>query len=80
MNSKVRIEFTASGDTKEITLVFPEEADFPKAKISLLAPLGAALLGCKRGETAVYTAPGGEVEVKILEILYQPEANGDFDS
>lgn len=80
MNTEIRIEFTASGETKEVILVFPEEADFSKSKISLLAPLGAALLGCKRGETAVYTAPGGNVEVKIQEILYQPEANGDFES
>ncbi|WP_394706919.1 GreA/GreB family elongation factor [Marispirochaeta sp.] len=41
---------------------------------------GSALLGCKNGETVSYIAPGGEVIVKILEILYQPEANGDFTS
>jgi regulator of nucleoside diphosphate kinase len=80
MNSLIRIDNASSSGTEEITLVFPQEADYKLGKVSLLAPLGAALLGCRQGETVTYIAPGGEVKVKILEILYQPEANGDFVS
>jgi regulator of nucleoside diphosphate kinase len=80
MNSRVRIDNASSTGTEEIVLVFPQEADYEQGKISLLAPLGAALLGCKNGETVSSIAPGGEVIVKILKILYQPEANGDFTS
>ncbi|WP_319417341.1 GreA/GreB family elongation factor [Marispirochaeta aestuarii] len=78
MNSRIRIDNASSKGTEEITLVFPQEADYNQGKVSLLAPLGAALLGCRQGDTVTYIAPGGEVMVKIMEILYQPEANGDF--
>lgn len=78
MNSRVRIDNANSSGLEELVLVFPQEADYNQGKVSLLAPLGAALLGCKKGDTVSYIAPGGEVKVKIVEILYQPEANGDY--
>jgi regulator of nucleoside diphosphate kinase len=62
-----------------VTLVFPREADMGQRRISLFSPLGAALLGRRRGETVRYAAPGGEIEVRILDIVYQPEAAGRYD-
>ena len=78
MNSKVRFKDLTTGKSMTVTLVLPEEADFDEKKISLLAPLGVALLGCKAGEAVNYEAPGGIVKIAIEEILYQPEAAGEF--
>ena len=76
MNSEVRV-IEANGSTV-VKVVFPQEAEHGQGNVSILAPLGAALLGRKNGETVVYSAPGGEIEVTILEIVYQPEAAGDY--
>jgi len=62
---------------EEIFLPLPEEVDFDEKKISLLAPLVIALLGCKAGEAANYIAPGGTAKIAIEEILYQLGAAGE---
>lgn len=80
MNSEVRIESFSPESTSVVKLVFPQEADYTQGKISLLAPLGAAMLGHRKGDTVRYTAPGGEVQVRINDIVYQPERAGDFES
>ena len=60
-----------------MTLVFPEAADPEEGRISVLAPLGAALLGCRVGETVEFRVPGGAARsCEILIVLYQPEAAG----
>ncbi|MBN1835787.1 MAG: nucleoside diphosphate kinase regulator [Spirochaetales bacterium] len=80
LNSQVRVRDLGSGQEVTITLVFPQEADYEQKKVSLLAPLGAALLGRHTGEEVGYEAPGGSASVRIEEILYQPEAAGDYSS
>jgi len=74
MNSRVRIGDISNGGDVTVTLVFPQEADYEQKKVSLLAPLGAALLGCHAGEEICYQAPGGSTKIVIKEIIYQPEA------
>jgi regulator of nucleoside diphosphate kinase len=78
MNSQVRIKTLASGETMCVSLVFPQEADYGQRKISLLAPLGAALLGRLAGEAVCYQAPGGSIRILIEEIVYQPEAAREY--
>lgn len=78
INSVVRFKDLTTGDSMTVTLVLPDEADFNEKKISLLAPLGVALLGCKAGDMVKYKAPGGIAKIAIEEILYQPEAAGEF--
>lgn len=78
MRSRVRIRDTRSGDSDEYTLVYPDEADIDQNKVSVLAPLGLALLGSVAGQTISFEAPGGERRVRIEEIVYQPERAGDF--
>ena len=60
------------------TLVFPSEASIPEKKISILAPIGTALLGSRAGGTVDWPVPAGMRTVKIKEVLYQPEASGDY--
>jgi regulator of nucleoside diphosphate kinase len=78
MNSQVGIHDLSNGGTITVTLVFPQEADYEQKKVSLLAPLGAALLGCHAGEEICYEAPGGSTRILIKEILYQPEAAKEY--
>lgn len=79
MNSK--FSFLNLQENKEvtITLVYPGDANFSEGKISVLAPLGAALLGLRIGQSIEWTFPNGKTKtLKITKMLYQPEANGDW--
>ena len=78
MNSRVRLQDEASGQTLECNLVFPGEADASANRISIVAPLGTAILGYRVGDTVTWPMPGGERQYKIVEIAYQPEAAGDY--
>lgn len=76
MNSKVRFE-DESGQQREITLVYPKDADPQQSKISILAPVGAALIGLSVGQSVDWPLPGGRVRrLKIVDVLFQPEASG----
>ncbi|CAN5324829.1 nucleoside diphosphate kinase regulator [soil metagenome] len=78
MNSVISLEYVDTGRNLDVCLVYPEEADSVQNRISIFAPLATALLGCKRGALAKLTTPFGSVNVRIAQILYQPEAAGDF--
>lgn len=68
-------------DTKEnvtFTVVFPNEANADDDKISVLAPIGAGMLGYRVGDEFEWKVPAGIRRMKITKILYQPEAAGDF--
>jgi len=77
MRSKVRLKDLASGESNTYSLVFPTEADFAEGKISVLAPIGTAILGYRQGDTIEWPVPSGLRKLKVEEILYQPEAAGD---
>lgn len=78
MNSKVLLSI---GDSEEdsYTLVYPKEADFSDNKISVLAPIGTAILGYKEGDMVKWAVPDGVEEIRVIKILYQPESSGDFE-
>lgn len=78
MHSRVRLQDESSGQELECNLVFPEEADASANKISIVAPLGTAILGYRVGDTVIWPMPHGERRYKIVEIAYQPEAAGDY--
>ncbi len=80
MNSRVKFIEDASGNTFEMSLVYPREAGQPDS-ISILAPVGSALLGLRVGQTIQWPMPGGKTsELRLLEVLEQPEATGrDLD-
>lgn len=76
MNSKVKFIEDASSKTFELTLVYPQQAGQPES-ISILAPVGSALLGLRVGQTIQWPMPGGKTsELRLLEVLEQPEAEG----
>ena len=67
-----------NGDERELTLVYPRQADGSPDKVSILAPVGSALLGMRIGDEIEWPAPGGTLLLKVLSIRYQPEAAGDL--
>ena len=78
MNSSVRFKVASSDTEFSLTLVFPRDADGSNDKISILAPVGSALLGLTEGDEITWPAPGGGMMlVKIIEVTYQPERSGD---
>jgi regulator of nucleoside diphosphate kinase len=78
MNSRVRVRDLRLDETESYMLVYPEEADIGEGKLSVLAPLGIALLGARTGQVIKFEAPGGMRRLKIEKVLYQPEAAGEF--
>jgi regulator of nucleoside diphosphate kinase len=78
MNSTFRLLDLDSGEEPVYTLVFPAKADSSSGKISVLAPIGTAMLGCRVGDTVEWEVPAGLKKLKVKEIVYQPEAAGDY--
>jgi regulator of nucleoside diphosphate kinase len=78
MHSQVRVRDLKAQESETYTLVYPAQADINENKLSVLAPLGMALLGTRLGQIVEFDAPGGQRRLKIEKILYQPEACGDF--
>lgn len=78
MNSEARLLDLDAGKEMVLTLVFPASADYEKGKLSILAPMGTALLGYRAGDTIEWQAPSGLRRLKVVEVIYQPEAAGDY--
>lgn len=74
MNSRVRFEDQSTGVIRDVTIVFPDQADASRGSISVLAPIGTALLGLSVGESILWPFPDGSTRsLRVLELLYQPE-------
>ena len=79
MNSRVHCREESSGKDYHLTLVYPEDAG-GEGKVSILAPVGCALLGLSVGQHIDWPAPGGkQLKLTLLEVEYQPEAAGEYD-
>ena len=78
MHSRVRVRDLEDDEKETYTLVYPDEADINEGKLSVLAPLGTALLGMRVGDIVEFEAPAGTRRLKIERVLYQPEAAGDL--
>lgn len=79
MNSKVLLKDLTSGEEMIYTLVYPAEADLMEDKISILAPVGTAILGYRVGDVLDWKVPDGLVQLKVEKIIYQPEAAGNYE-
>lgn len=79
MNSIVKISFLNSNKTIEFQLVYPDKADVKRSKISIFSPIATALIGYKVKDEIEWCVPAGITKIRIEEIIYQPEAAGDFN-
>jgi len=66
-----------TGKDEVYQVVYPEDIDIEENKISILAPIGTAILGYKLGDIIEWQVPAGLRRLKIKKVLYQPEAAGD---
>lgn len=79
MNSKVLLKDTSTAEEMVYSLVYPSEANLVEDKISILAPVGTAILGYREGDIIEWKVPDGLINLKVEKILYQPEAAGDYE-
>jgi regulator of nucleoside diphosphate kinase len=74
LNSRARLRDLTTGDVMELSIVLPEDVDVEEGRISILAPLGTAMLGFRKGDVFDWSTPGGRSSFRVEEILFQPEA------
>jgi len=78
MNSRVILQDVDSHEEMEYTLVYPHDANPEAGAISVLAPIGTAILGYSKGDTITWPVPGGVRHLLIKDVVYQPEASGSL--
>ena len=78
MNSKVLLRDVATGEEMTYTLVFPKAANIDDGAISVLAPVGTAILGYRQGNVVAWPVPSGILRMRLEKILSQPEAAGHY--
>ena len=76
MNSRVRFENRNTGECRNVTIVFPQQANASMGLISVLTPVGTALLGLAAGQSIAWPFRDGTQHcLRVLKIIYQPEAD-----
>ena len=79
MNSEVKLFFENTQKVQSFKIVYPQDANLKENKISIFSPIATALIGYKIGDEIEWIVPGGMTKIKIVDLIYQPEAAGDFD-
>jgi regulator of nucleoside diphosphate kinase len=77
MHSKTLLSL--DGEEVEVSLVYPQESNWLEQRLSVLSPIGTAILGYSEGDKIEWETPSGKTTIEIEKILYQPEAAGDYD-
>lgn len=78
MNSTVQLVDLRTSEEMMLTLVYPDNANIVEGRVSVLAPVGLAILGCREGETVEWEVPDGIRSLKVDRVIYQPEAAGEY--
>jgi regulator of nucleoside diphosphate kinase len=68
LNSKVKVKEAGNNKIMELVLVMPEEADIKQRKISVMAPVGVALIGFREGQEVMWQAPSGKKTFTIVQV------------
>lgn len=79
MYTQLLLRGEAEAEPQKVTLCYPADAEPAQGFISVLSPLGASLIGMREGDLAQWRTPlGEERSARIVEVLFQPEATGDY--
>lgn len=78
MHSEVQLLDLDTDEETTYRIVYPNQADIDKGYISILAPIGTALLGNSVGDIIEWSVPAGTAKWKVIKISYQPESAGDY--
>lgn len=79
MNSIVRLSFLNNNKQVQFQIVYPDQANLKENKISIFSPIATALIGYKISDEIEWIVPAGLTKLRIDEIIYQPEAAGDYN-
>jgi regulator of nucleoside diphosphate kinase len=79
MNSAVRLRDLEADEALELTLVYPRDASPDEGRVSVLAPIGTAIIGYRTGDVIEWPVPAGMARLKVEQVVYQPENAGDYD-
>lgn len=79
MNSIVKVSFLHNGKQVQFQIVYPDQANLKEKKVSIFSPVATALIGYKVGDEVDWVVPTGLTRIRIDEIIYQPEAAGDYE-
>ncbi|HNW27103.1 MAG TPA: nucleoside diphosphate kinase regulator [Spirochaetota bacterium] len=79
MNSIFEIKEKEEIESRIFNLVFPDEANSEQDRISILSPIGTAVIGCRVGNVINWNVPGGLKKFVIINMIYQPEAAGNYN-
>ncbi|HSB92072.1 MAG TPA: GreA/GreB family elongation factor [Flavitalea sp.] len=71
INSKVKIKAEGENRIMELTLVTPDKANIREKKVSIMAPIGTALIGFRQGQKVKWQVPGGQKTFTIMEVINQ---------
>ena len=74
-----QISLVIDGEEEVITLVYPNEIDITENKISVLSPIGTAILGYREADEIDWKVPDGVVKILVKKVLYQPESSLDAE-
>lgn len=78
LNSKVRLRDLDGGKERVVTLVLPQKENIAAGRISVTTPIGTAILGYAAGDTIEWEVRSAARRIRVEEIIYQPEAAGDY--
>lgn len=78
MNSRVILKDVERGTFDQYMLVFPQDANAEENKVSILSPIGTAMIGCRVGHLFDVITTTGQRRMMVEQLLYQPEAAGDY--
>ena len=79
VSMRSRALIALDGEEEEVSLVYPDEANWANGKLSILSPVGTALIGYRAGDAVDWRTPDGLKCIEIKKVLYQPEAAGDYE-
>jgi regulator of nucleoside diphosphate kinase len=72
MESTVQYEDLGTGELEEYTITFPDRANVERKRLSILAPIGTALIGCRVGDIVSWSTPGGIRQLKVRRVTPRP--------
>jgi regulator of nucleoside diphosphate kinase len=79
MNSRAEVRDLKDDELMTYTLVFPAKANVDEGLLSVLAPVGTAMLGHRVGDEFEWYVPAGPIHLRVENVLYQPEAAGNYN-
>ena len=80
MNSAVTLRNVRTGDVESYTLVYPNQADIANQKLSVLSPIGASILGCRKGDAFHWRIPAGWRRFTVEQVAHVPDREAAYHS